>query len=58
MDFGGCRCQAFMYAGDGGATDPVCKLSENRKVIDQYLLLKKDESVVLRTLTHQPEGAL
>lgn len=23
-DWGGCRCQAFAFAGDAGATDPVC----------------------------------
>jgi pyrroloquinoline quinone biosynthesis protein E len=27
IDFGGCRCQAFLLAGDPGATDPVCEKS-------------------------------
>lgn len=27
IDFGGCRCQAFLLTGDAGATDPVCSLS-------------------------------
>jgi len=27
IDFGGCRCQAFMVAGDARAADPVCSLS-------------------------------
>jgi pyrroloquinoline quinone biosynthesis protein E len=26
-DFGGCRCQAFLLAGDAAATDPVCHLA-------------------------------
>jgi pyrroloquinoline quinone biosynthesis protein E len=26
-DFGGCRCQAFLLAGDARAADPVCHLS-------------------------------
>jgi PqqA peptide cyclase len=26
-DFGGCRCQAFMLAGDAKVTDPVCSLA-------------------------------
>lgn len=26
-DFGGCRCQAFLIAGDARAADPVCHLS-------------------------------
>lgn len=27
IDFGGCRCQAMMLAGDASATDPACSLS-------------------------------
>ncbi len=27
IDFGGCRCQALMIAGDAAATDPACSLS-------------------------------
>ena len=27
IDFGGCRCQAFLLVGDARATDPVCHLS-------------------------------
>ena len=27
VDFGGCRCQAYLIAGDAGATDPACALS-------------------------------
>jgi pyrroloquinoline quinone biosynthesis protein E len=27
IDFGGCRCQAFLLTGDAGATDPVCELA-------------------------------
>ncbi len=26
-DFGGCRCQALLFAGDAAATDPACRLS-------------------------------
>jgi PqqA peptide cyclase len=26
-DFGGCRCQAMLFAGDAAATDPACSLS-------------------------------
>lgn len=37
QDFGGCRCQAFLLAGDAGATDPVCSKSTQRPVIDQIL---------------------
>jgi pyrroloquinoline quinone biosynthesis protein E len=35
IDFGGCRCQAFMLTGDVRAADPVCSLSpSHRDVID------------------------
>jgi pyrroloquinoline quinone biosynthesis protein E len=35
IDFGGCRCQAFMLTGDARAADPVCSLSpSHRDVID------------------------
>src|SRR5271165_1399346 len=27
IDFGGCRCQAFLLTGDASNTDPVCSLS-------------------------------
>lgn len=37
IDFGGCRCQAFQLTGDAAATDPVCRLSPDRVLIDQIL---------------------
>jgi pyrroloquinoline quinone biosynthesis protein E len=37
LDFGGCRCQALLLAGDPAATDPVCTLSPNRPKIDAIL---------------------
>jgi pyrroloquinoline quinone biosynthesis protein E len=33
-DFGGCRCQAFLIAGDANATDPVCQLSPDHHLIE------------------------
>jgi pyrroloquinoline quinone biosynthesis protein E len=36
-DLGGCRCQAFMLAGDAAATDPVCAKSPRRKDVDQVI---------------------
>ncbi|MBZ5547907.1 MAG: pyrroloquinoline quinone biosynthesis protein PqqE [Acidobacteriia bacterium] len=41
-DFGGCRCQAFLLAGDAAATDPVCSLSPRH-------------DSVLRTVCQAPE---
>jgi pyrroloquinoline quinone biosynthesis protein E len=37
IDFGGCRCQAFLLAGDAAATDPVCQLSPLHQVVTDAL---------------------
>jgi pyrroloquinoline quinone biosynthesis protein E len=37
VDYGGCRCQAFMLTGDAAATDPVCSRSPDRGVVDGIL---------------------
>ncbi|MDD5260753.1 MAG: pyrroloquinoline quinone biosynthesis protein PqqE [Methylacidiphilales bacterium] len=37
IDYGGCRCQAALLVGDPAATDPVCSLSPNRKIIDRFI---------------------
>ncbi|MEV4315816.1 pyrroloquinoline quinone biosynthesis protein PqqE [Actinocrispum sp. NPDC049592] len=37
VDFGGCRCQAFLLTGDAANTDPVCSKSPRREVIDTIL---------------------
>lgn len=36
-DFGGCRCQAFLFTGDASNTDPVCAKSPNRHLIDDLI---------------------
>ena len=33
IDFGGCRCQAFLLAGDAGATDPACTRSPQHELV-------------------------
>jgi PqqA peptide cyclase len=33
IDFGGCRCQAALLAGDPSVTDPACSLSPYRSVL-------------------------
>ena len=37
QDYGGCRCQAFLLAGDAMATDPVCSLAPTRAKVDAIL---------------------
>jgi PqqA peptide cyclase len=36
-DFGGCRCQAFLLAGDAEATDPACSLAPSHSVVESAL---------------------
>lgn len=43
-DFGGCRCQAFLVAGDPAATDPVCSLSPNHHLVEPTRLQTKSET--------------
>ncbi len=33
-DFGGCRCQAFLLAGDANATDPACSLAPTHRLVE------------------------
>lgn len=33
IDFGGCRCQAFLLTGSASAADPICRLSMHHDVI-------------------------
>jgi pyrroloquinoline quinone biosynthesis protein E len=37
IDFGGCRCQAFLLTGDAATTDPVCHLSPLHPVVERAL---------------------
>ena len=37
IDYGGCRCQAFQLTGDPTATDPVCRFSPDRPLVDAIL---------------------
>jgi pyrroloquinoline quinone biosynthesis protein E len=34
IDFGGCRCQAFLLTGDAAAADPACSLSPHHSIIE------------------------
>jgi PqqA peptide cyclase len=33
VDFGGCRCQAYLVTGDAAATDPACRLSPQHGLV-------------------------
>jgi len=36
-DFGGCRCQALLLAGDAAATDPACSLAPAHYIVEAAL---------------------
>ncbi|HEY6387220.1 MAG TPA: pyrroloquinoline quinone biosynthesis protein PqqE [Candidatus Acidoferrum sp.] len=46
QDFGGCRCQAFLLAGDVTATDPVCSLAPQRPKVDAILAIVNETNSV------------
>jgi len=48
IDFGGCRCQAFLLTGDAANTDPVCSLSPHHQRLVNF---------VERSVQH-PDGAI
>jgi pyrroloquinoline quinone biosynthesis protein E len=48
LDFGGCRCQAFLLTGDPAATDPVCHLSPAHPVLELALRESSREVVPLQ----------
>jgi pyrroloquinoline quinone biosynthesis protein E len=37
IDFGGCRCQAFLLTGNAAATDPACSLAPERRLVEAAL---------------------
>jgi pyrroloquinoline quinone biosynthesis protein E len=52
IDFGGCRCQAFLLAGDASVTDPACSLSPRHNLIAEALAESEsgaNEKLIYRT---------
>jgi pyrroloquinoline quinone biosynthesis protein E len=37
VDFGGCRCQAFLLTGDASNTDPACSLAPHRDLLTRMI---------------------
>jgi len=46
VDFGGCRCQAFLLAGRAEAADPVCSLSAERPLVDSIVSAANEPDAV------------
>jgi PqqA peptide cyclase len=48
IDFGGCRCQAFLLTGDARATDPVCELSPAHALVERLAAVHEDAAYAYR----------
>jgi PqqA peptide cyclase len=53
LDFGGCRCQAFLLTQDAKATDPVCSLAPKRAVVEVILSEVNAASISNSAGTHE-----
>jgi len=52
QDFGGCRCQAFLLAGDAAVTDPVCTLTPQRAIVNEIIAATnaaRPEAIAVKT---------
>ncbi|MGE5192979.1 MAG: pyrroloquinoline quinone biosynthesis protein PqqE, partial [Deltaproteobacteria bacterium] len=52
IDFGGCRCQAFLLTGDPAATDPVCQLAPHHHLVEESLRASEAHSSDLQFRSH------
>jgi len=50
-DFGGCRCQAFLLAGDATVTDPACSLAPSHGIVEAAVREANDGAVIARPTT-------
>jgi pyrroloquinoline quinone biosynthesis protein E len=50
LDFGGCRCQAFLLTGDARAADPVCHLSPHHADIETLAARRANTDYTYRRL--------
>jgi pyrroloquinoline quinone biosynthesis protein E len=48
IDFGGCRCQAFLLTGDARATDPVCELAPAHATVERLAAVQEDTAYAYR----------
>jgi len=58
IDFGGCRCQAFLLTGNASATDPVCHLSPDHHLVEEARKESRVElPLVYRSMRGVPAGS-
>jgi pyrroloquinoline quinone biosynthesis protein E len=48
LDFGGCRCQAFLLTGDARAADPVCHLAPQHALVAELAEMRADKPYIYR----------
>jgi pyrroloquinoline quinone biosynthesis protein E len=53
VDFGGCRCQAALLAGNPARTDPACEFSPDHWLVDEAVRRDSDHSAVVDLLFRQ-----
>ena len=53
-DFGGCRCQAWLFTGDAGATDPACRKSPDHDKVVNVVRLNQQRHDAGTTVTEYP----
>ena len=49
QDFGGCRCQAYLIAGNARTADPVCHLSPHHALVEQLAAVREDVAYSYRS---------
>jgi pyrroloquinoline quinone biosynthesis protein E len=50
IDYGGCRCQAFLLTGDARATDPVCHKSPHHNRVVELAAVQEDAAYDYRRM--------
>ena len=50
IDYGGCRCQAFLLTGDARATDPVCHKSPHHHRVVELAAVQEDADYTYRRM--------
>jgi pyrroloquinoline quinone biosynthesis protein E len=53
IDWGGCRCQAFLVTGTAGVTDPACSLSPQHGLISEAQMVDREVAFVPRSVRVQ-----
>ncbi|GAB3666520.1 pyrroloquinoline quinone biosynthesis protein PqqE [Ramlibacter alkalitolerans] len=58
QDLGGCRCQAFLLAGDPAAADPVCPKSPQHALVEEAVLrVERGEPAVRPLVFRDPKAS-